>query len=591
MKKMLNRTRRLSEQLTFVGSIMLLFVIGIDFGYPDIYWNQVFTETFYVLYSALFCYRMYAMSLVSHRSDYYYQKGRVLVTILAVFLAATSTLNVARFVIDNPPDIDVVVAVAGFLLAITDISERIFRIQEQRVHPALAFVLSFFVLIILGTSLLLLPLSTPHGISAVDALFTATSAVCVTGLIVVDTGSDFTRFGQVILLMLIQFGGLGMLTFTNLFGLFFRGSSSLQNRLILKNRINASQVGNTFRRLIQIIIFTLLVEALGATIIYFSIGSDLPDTQDRFFFSIFHAISAFCNAGFSTLSNSLYEPFIRHKYAIHLIIAGLIILGGIGFGVVIDYYRYLVKWIRYRIHVLKRITRKEKALSPPDISLNTTLIVRASLVLWVGGTVMFFLLEQKHILAGGSSFGQWVTSVFTAVTPRTAGFNTVPIDELRTPTIVLLLFLMWIGASPGSTGGGVKTTTFALCFLNIVQQIKGTDRMRVGWKEVPPEAQRRAMSILTLSLAGIGTSSFLLLLTDGHLGLRAIFFECVSAFSTVGLTLGITGSLSTPGKIIITLAMFVGRVGFLTLLTGIIRQLVHYKHQPGRYPEEEIFIN
>lgn len=590
MKRMLQKTR-LSEQLTLLSSIALLFIIGIDFGYPDVYWNQLLVDAFYAGYGLLFSYRMYDMSRSRHRSDHYHQKGRILVTILVIFFTATALLNVLRFVADHPLELNIVAAVSGFLLAITDVSERIFRIQQQRVHPALAFVLSFFILIMLGTSLLLLPLSTPDGISAIDALFTATSAVCVTGLIVVDTGSDFTRFGQIIILLLIQFGGLGMLTFTNLFGLFFRGSGSLQNRLILKNMINASRVGNTFRRLIQIMVFTVTVEALGTAIIYFSIGPELPATQDRFFFSVFHAISAFCNAGFSTLSNSLYEPFIRHKYFIHLVIATLIILGGIGFGVVIDYYRYLIKWIRYRVHVWQRTTRKSKALSPPDISLNTVLIVRTALFLWLGGTVLFFLLEQKHMLDDASSFGQWVTSIFAAVTPRTAGFNTVPTAELQTPTLVLMLFLMWVGASPGSTGGGIKTTTFALSFLNVAQQIMGTRRIRVGWKEIPTEAPRRAMSILTLSLAAIGTSSFLLLFTDGQLGLKAIFFESVSAFSTVGLSLGITDALSTAGKIIITITMFVGRVGFLTLLTGIIRQLVRYRPQPGRYPEEEIFIN
>jgi Trk-type K+ transport system membrane component len=315
----------------------------------------------------------------------------------------------------------------------------------------------------------------------------------------------------------------------------------------------------------------------------------IQGTGERIFFSVFHSVSAFCNAGFSTFTNGLYELPMRFNYGVHLVMAFLIIIGGIGYVIVFNYATYLKDWLKARYFRL--LKKKNTGYRRPIISLNTKIVVYTTFFLLVVGTVAYFILEYNNTLREHTTmWGKLVTSFFGSVTPRTAGFNTVDVSAMTVPMILLYLILMWIGASPGSTGGGIKTCTFAIGTLNIWQQITGRSRMELGWKEIPAVAARRAFAIISLSLIAVGFSIFFVTIFDPDLALLPVAFECFSAYGTVGLSMGITPHLSDASKLILTVTMFVGRVSFLTVLIGLIQQVFRQKQKPYRFPEEEIFI-
>ena len=459
--------------------------------------------------------------------------------------------------------------------------------KKEYLNPAQLFIISFLAIILMGTVLLMLPNATHQGIFIIDALFTSTSAVCVTGLVVVDTGTYFTQFGQIVIAILIQLGGLGIMTFTSYFSYFFRGGATYETQLILKDLTSTEKIADVFNTLKKILLLTMTIEAVGAVLIYNSLDENIiPLMTDRIFFAFFHTISGFCNAGFSTLSNSLYEPGFRFNYSLHLIIAALFVIGGIGFPILFNFYKYL------RHLILNRwlpVSRKKPVVHIPwVININTRIVLITTLVLIVFGTLFFYLLEYNNTLAEHHSYGKIVTAFFGAVTPRTAGFNSVDTSGLNLLTIMMILLLMWVGASPGSTGGGIKTSTFAIATLNFISLSRGKDRLELFRREVADISIRRAFAIVSLSLVVIGTSVFLITFFDRDMDLLQVVFECISAYSTVGLSVGITGELSNMSKLIIILTMFIGRVSMLTILIAVFRQVKHLKY---RYPTEEILIN
>lgn len=453
--------------------------------------------------------------------------------------------------------------------------------------PGRILILSFVLLILIGTFLLLLPASTTGGIHIIDALFTSTSAVCVTGLIVVDTASAFTPFGKTIIMILFQLGGIGMMTFTSFFGFFFKGNFSYSSQIYIKDFVNSDQLADLFKVIFKILLFTIIIEGIGALIIFMSLEGDfLNSTGERWFFSIFHSISAFCNAGFSSLEYGLYELPVRFNYILQLVIVGLIIIGGIGFTVMLhlyDAFKLYMKKLRGHNRKFDINVRNDNRLN-----LNTLIVVRTTAVLILTGSVLMFILEYHHTLVEHKGIGKFINAVFEAVTPRTAGFNSVDLNQMSFAAVMLTMLLMWIGASPGSTGGGIKTTTFALAFLNIISLAKGKDRVEFHGRHIPAQSIRRAFAVISLSLIFIGFSIFVLSFTDSGLGFLELSFEVFSAFSTVGLSLGITGSLSDSGKIVMVIIMFVGRVGAITLLISIFRKVKSLRYQ---YPQEDILIS
>lgn len=479
------------------------------------------------------------------------------------------------------------VYLALFIYFIRESSARHINFNRELINPAQLFIASFVAMILLGTFLLMLPEATYTGISALDALFTSTSAVCVTGLIVVDTGTFFTPFGQTIILILIQLGGLGIMTFASYFSYFFRGKSTYENQIVLKDMTNSEKIGEVFSVLKKIILLTFSIEFIGAVFIFFSLETGiLPEVFQKMFFSVFHSISAFCNAGFSTLENSLYEPEFKLNYSLQLIIIALFILGGIGFPILFNLYRYLGYYLKKQF--LRISNPRESVYVPWVINLNTRIVLVTTSILTLAGTILFYLFEYDNVLEGYSTFGKFVASFFGAATPRTAGFNTVDMSALNFSTIMIIILLMWIGASPGSTGGGIKTSTFAVATLNFLSLARGKDRVEVFRREISDLSVRRAFAIIALSLAVIGTAISFIAYFDDHLSLLSIAFECFSAYSTVGLSVGITPLLSAPSKLVIIITMFIGRVSMLTILIAILRKVKHLNY---KYPKEEILMN
>lgn len=461
------------------------------------------------------------------------------------------------------------------------------HLSNRNTNPALLFVFSFLFIIAFGTGLLSLPNATYTGIGFTDAFFTSASAVCVTGLIVVDTATYFTPLGKIFILLLIQIGGLGIMTFTSFFGYFFKGGASFGNEFLLKDLINEEKLGEIFKTLFKIISITFSIEAIGAAIIYYTLDPHLfSGNLAQIGFSVFHSVSAFCNAGFSTLSEGLYQPGFRYNYSLHYIIGILILFGGLGFPVIFNYYRLFRHYLKNKY---RQITGRGSYIHRPKIiNVNTRLVLTTTLFLLVAGFVFFMFSEYNHSLKGLSPAGKIAGAFFGSVTTRTAGFNTVDMSMLAPLSILFYLFLMWVGASPASTGGGIKTTTFAVAILNFASLAKGKGRIEVFGRELASESVRRAFAVIFLSFMVIGAAVLMLEFTDGHLELTKIIFEVVSAFGTVGLTLGITTQLSIAGKWVIIVTMFLGRVGTLTILIGIFRKMRNFQYH---YPKENIMIN
>ena len=540
-----------------IGFLSFLAVIY-DFGYEHTHLDKDFLNWLYIL--------VLMVGLGSLIARFFFKKIRpprqawFFDGVFFLFLVAllSTLLGVYNFPFAEKPFVKYAIII---LIFIRELSSLNLDLKGKIFNPALMFILSFLGIIITGTFLLLLPKSTTSPVTFIDALFTSTSAVCVTGLAVFDTGKQFTLFGQTILVVLIQLGGLGIMTFTSYFSYFFRGNSSFQNQLLLKDMSNSDKIAEVFSTLKKVILITFAIEAAGAILIFISLDKNLFSTfGGRTFFAVFHSVSAFCNAGFSTLTNSFYEPEYRFNYFLILTVAFLIIIGGIGFPIIFNALTYL------RYIVVHRLLRLRREHTPWIINLNTRITVITTLLLLVFGTLIFYLLEMNNTLAEHSGFGKIVTAFFGATTPRTAGFNSVNNAALLSSTVLFTIFLMWVGASPASTGGGIKTTSLAISMLNILSLAKGKDRVELFMRELSFFTVQRAYAAIFLSFIVIGASVIMISVFQPALNLTAVVFECVSAFGTVGLSLGITPELNEAAKIIIILTMFIGRVTMLTIL-------------------------
>ncbi|WP_306351391.1 TrkH family potassium uptake protein [Flavobacterium sp. '19STA2R22 D10 B1'] len=450
-------------------------------------------------------------------------------------------------------------------------------------NPAIMFVGSFFVITLSGAFLLLLPKATTHSITFTDALFTATSAVCVTGLNVLNTANDFTIIGQTIILILIQLGGLGILTFTSFFAFFFKGSSSFKEGLNVKDFIASDSMKDVLKTAMNVVTFTLSVELIGAIFIYYT-TDHITLISDKIFFSIFHSVSAFCNAGFSTFSDNLHEESVRFDYGLQWIIMSLIVFGGLGYNIAYNFYESIKRRCMKIMH-LKPLEIRERI-----ITLNTKIIIYTTIILLVSGFIVMYIGEYNHTLVEHTTlFGKITTAAFNSVTPRTAGFGTVNFQEMAAPSILFMIFLMWVGASPASTGGGIKTSTFALATLNIFAVARGKNKIEIGGRQISSESTKRAFAIICISLIVIGSAIMMLLVFEPEgTDLLTVAFECFSAYSTVGLSMNFTPLMTEPSKYTIIIVMFVGRIGMLNLMIGLMRQMNHQFYQ---YPKENILIN
>src|SRR5690606_32228466 len=437
----------------------------------------------------------------------------------------------------------------------------------------------------MGSALLLLPFATRNGIDLIDALFISTSAVCVTGLATLDIATTFTVYGQIIILCLIQLGALGVLTFASYFSYFFKGGSTYENQFVNKDIINTNKLGDVFVLMKRIILITFFIEVIGATLIFITTSNSSQSTIEHAFFSIFHSISSFCNAGFSTLTKGLADDSFVYNYELQIIIALLYIFGGLGFPIVINLLQYLKH--QYSKVITKYLENK-KTSRPWVININSKINLITTLSITIAATVIIWILENDNLFSVHSDVGRWVTAFFTATTPRTAGYNTIDFGLLKTESVLFIILLMWIGASPNSTGGGIKTSTFAVAVLNIYSLIKGKENVEIFKRKIAEVTIKRAFATMTLSLFVIGVGIFFISIFEQKYNLLQIAFETFSAYSTVGLSMGITFGLSTYSKVVIIILMFFGRVTMLTIMIALFKKV---KFTNYRYAEEELTIN
>jgi Trk-type K+ transport system membrane component len=431
--------------------------------------------------------------------------------------------------------------------------------------PGLVLLLSFSALIAVGTLLFKTPhATTDAGISWVDALFVATSAVCVTGLSPVDVSTTFTIHGQWVLLGLIQLGGLGVMTLTYFFAYFMAGGVSLRSRIDLSDLLSEENIGQIGGVLAVIVAFTFGVEAVGAVAIYTSL-SGVPGAPDNLaFFALFHSVSAFCNAGFSTLSAGLSEPVLAANHGLILSIIPVIILGGLGYPVVKNFWDFTFASARRRLGL--------RLATPPRLTANSRVVLVTTGGLLVVGTVVYWLTEyalaaQPGAAAAGSP---WLTALFYASSARTAGFNVTPMDALLPATAAWLMFLMFVGGGPASTAGGIKTSTLAVALLSLRRVLFGRRDIEAFGRRLPDELANRALSIILVAVAFTTAVSLALLVLHPEMEPAALVFEAVSAVATTGLSRGVTAELSDPAKLVLSFAMLVGRVGVLGFLLAFI---------------------
>lgn len=443
------------------------------------------------------------------------------------------------------------------------------KARKYYLDPPKVLVAGFAVIILVGTALLMLPIATNDGkgLPFLDALFTATSATCVTGLVVVDTGTTFTLFGQLVILALIQVGGLGFMTFATLFAFLLGKRISLKERLLLQEAMNNLTIEGIVRLVKRVLIFTVVIELIGGLLLAVRFSFDMPLLK-AFYFGMFHAVSNFNNAGFDLMGNFRSLTGYVEDPVVTLVICALITLGGIGFIVMNEVYEY-------------RQTRR--------FSLHTKVAVATSGILLASSILLIFLLEfhNPNTLEPLSPLGKFLATLYQAVTPRTAGSNTLNISDLTQPTLFLIIFLMFVGASPGSTGGGIKTTTFAILLGAVWSQIRGKEDVVFFKKRIMYDTIYKSLTVTISGLFIVIFVTMLLTITEQGKDFLMILFEATSAFGTVGLSMGLTPELSPFGKVIIMFTMFAGRVGPLTIAYAVT---LHRKPDPFRYPKGKIMI-
>ena len=444
------------------------------------------------------------------------------------------------------------------VLSFLNLSYGLVRLLGRRTNPSLILAVSFFIIILIGTGLLMLPRSTVAGISWVDSLFISTSAVCVTGLTSVDVASTFTTTGFVIIILLIQIGGLGVMTLTSFFAMFFMGNTSLYNQLVVRDMVSSNSLNSLLSTLVYILGFTLVIEGIGTFAIWSDIhGTMGMDVHEELAFSAFHSISAFCNAGFSTLPGNLGNPLLMKGHnPFYIYISLLIILGGIGFPILVNFKDIILYHIRrfWRfLHTWEWDGRRFYHL----YNLNTRIVLIVTFLLLAVGTAGIAFFEWNASFAGMSVADKWTQAFFN-------------------------------GGGSQSTAGGIKVNAFAVVVLNLVAVLRGTERVEVFGRELSHDSIRRSNATVVMSFGVLFVSVFIISILEPGLSLLAITFECVSAISTVGSSLNATPLLGSDSKLLVALLMFVGRVGLITLMLGIIKQKKHTKYQ---YPSGQIIIN
>ncbi len=441
-------------------------------------------------------------------------------------------------------------------------------LSQLHLKPAQTLAIGFMGLILFGTMLLSLPqmVSDPSKISIIDALFTATSASTVTGLVLFPISEFYKPSGIWVILFMIQLGGLGIMTFGVLFSMISKQRMRIHDEVALQGVLGTESIGTVQQEIKLIFLITFMIEALGAIFIWVILPAD---TADPFFTAVFHSISAFCNAGFSLFPENLMH-YVDH-FSMNFVIVILIVLGGIGFPVLNNLGNY-------------PFFSKDRAAW--RLSFHSKMVLSVSGALLLIGTIVIYILEYQNSLSSLSWYDKWIAAAFHSVTARTAGFNTLDLGGFSDAALYFIMLLMWIGGSPASTAGGIKTTTFGVMLATLGAMLHQRDEVSVFKRSLSSQAVQKSLSTAFTSSALLATLLLLLLAFDGG-NFKALMFESVSAFNTVGLSTGITSQLSPIGKIIIILTMFIGRIGPLTLAFSLAERISKGKYT---YPQERVII-
>lgn len=458
----------------------------------------------------------------------------------------------------------------------------IFHKLLKQLNASQKIALTFFLVIVSGTLLLMLPISNQEGtsLSIIDALFTATSATCVTGLVTIVPAEQFTMFGQSVLIVLFELGGLGLMTFMALLVLLFRQKLPMQEKKAVKELLNQDRVKNIKHFIRGLIGYSFLFEGIGTLLLAIRFVPELG-WKDGLFRSLFLSVSAFCNAGFDNVGSQSLQGFRGDGYVL-IIIAMLIILGGLGFAVWFELRDSFVPFLKRKITFAKM---------KRGIHTHTKIVLSMTLGLIVIPAVLIFILEFHNM----STIGDWsvyekmLAAFFESVTLRTAGFASIDYSSIVLGTRFMMLFVMFVGGSSGGTAGGVKTTTIAVCFAYLKAMIQGKQNTVLFHRVIPTEIVIRSLSLVAINAATLIIGVFLLCITESH-GFIELVFEAVSALATVGLTLGITSSLSVFGKLIIISMMYIGRIGILTLLMSFSRKRKNNKQKDIVYPIGNVIV-
>ncbi|WP_253200785.1 TrkH family potassium uptake protein [Clostridium sp. CF012] len=446
-------------------------------------------------------------------------------------------------------------------------------IKRKNIYtPVQILALGFAVVIFIGAILLSLPIASQSGkiTPFIDCLFTSTSAVCVTGLVTVDTGTHWTYFGKTVIMLLIEIGGLGFMSVTTLVFLILGKRITLKGRLIMQEAMNVNSLQGLVKMAKYVLIFTFSVEGIGAVLFSTQFIPEFGIAKG-IYYSIFHAVSSFCNAGFDLMGNFSSVTAYANNSVVILTISALIAVGGLGF------------YVWAEIYNSKGINK---------LSLHSRIVIYTTLVLIIGGAILMYIFEMNNpdTMQGMSIKGKFLSSIFASVSPRTAGFNSIPLDKMTTAGKFLTIILMFIGGSPGSTAGGIKTTTAVLLFMTVVSVVRGRDDTEIFQKRINKDVVYKAFVITILSLLLVITVTMILSITEQKgIPFEYFLYEATSAFATVGLTLGLTTKLTFAGKVVIALTMYAGRVGLLTIILALAKTKSS-KSGTIKYPEGKILI-
>ena len=580
-----NNKDRIQLALQICSLVISLVTIACIFCYHGLYITpEVKNFIRWMIHASLFFYvvKYFVMMFYSLHRGEYLRRSWVEFLIIIFLILQFISVNVFHFDIVNAQNFEniylIFIQFYFLIIVLVEIAKMSSSLGKYHLSPPILMVGSFLFLIAIGTILLKMPRMTVHGISFIDALFTATSASCITGLAVVSTPETFTFKGQVVILVLIQLGGMSILSFATFFSTFLsRSMVGLRYQYMIRDMMSADRLSDSVGLLRSIVLTTFIIEAAGAAFLFTywkSTGFFLSDKQN-IFFSIFYTVSAFNNGGFVLIDDSLLNLGVPGSYFPQVVVMALVFLGGIGFVTIRDFFSY--RYIR------ERNKYRWKTLMP-----QTKIVLYVTFAIIIIGSILFFLLEYDNTLKDIDGPGNKVfTTVFQIVTCRTSGFNVLDLNAMHVSTIILILVAIFIGGSPSSTGGGIKTTSLFIVIKSVIATVKGKKNIEFDHKAISPSLVEKATTIMMMSAAFILVSCFLITVVQPDVQLLHALFESSSAFTTCGLSTGECANWNWMAKLILTVNMYCGRIGTLTLAFALTR---HKKESPHQYPDLYIMI-